>query len=129
VNTASVTVTPAAWYADPLGRSLYRYWDGSSWTAWVSDGRHQFAESPATGPDPALRWLLPVGRSGWAIAAGYAGLFAFLVFPAPIALLLGVVALFDLRRHPERLGWGRAIFGTIVGGLGTALLLFALVSA
>jgi hypothetical protein len=111
-----------------MERSRLRYWDGSSWTAWVSDGRHQFAESPASGPDPVVRWLLPVGRSGWAIAAGYAGLFAFLVFPAPLALLLGVVALFDLKRHPGRLGWGRAIFGTIVGGLGTALLLLALVS-
>lgn len=30
-------VTPAAWYADPLGRHQYRYWDGASWTDHVAD--------------------------------------------------------------------------------------------
>ena len=29
---------PAAWYADPLGRHQYRYWDGASWTHHVADG-------------------------------------------------------------------------------------------
>ena len=28
---------------------------------------------PAPGDDPVMRMLLPVGRSGWAIAAGYLG--------------------------------------------------------
>ena len=28
---------PAAWYADPLGRHQYRYWDGASWTHHVAD--------------------------------------------------------------------------------------------
>jgi hypothetical protein len=72
--------------------------------------------------DPAMRMLLPVGRSGWAIAAGYAGLFAFVFFPAPIALVLGLVALRDLKRHPEKLGKGRAIFGTVTGAIFTLLL-------
>src|SRR5437762_9726735 len=78
------------------------------------------------GDDPAMRMLLPVGRSGWAIAAGYAGLFAILVLPSPIALILGIVAIFDLRAHPDKHGWGRAVFGTAVGAVGTLLLLFAL---
>jgi hypothetical protein len=69
---------------------------------------------------------MPIGRSGWAIAAGYAGLFAFLILPAPIALALGVAALVDLRKHPTLLGWGRAIFGATVGALGTVLLVAAL---
>ena len=64
-----------------------------------------------------MRWALPVGRSGWAIAAGYAGLFSVLVFPAPIALVLGVVAIIDIKRHPERHGMGRAIFGVTMGAL------------
>lgn len=72
--------------------------------------------------------LLPVGRSGWAIAAGYAGLFGLLVFPAPIALLLGVAAVIHLRSDSEKHGWGRAIFGLVVGVLGTAVLLLALLA-
>jgi hypothetical protein len=68
----------------------------------------------------------PVGRSGLAIAASYAGIFAFLVFPAPIALLLGILAVCDLLRHPHKHGMGRAVFGTIAGALCTALLCWLL---
>jgi hypothetical protein len=125
---------PAAWYPDPLGRYPHRYWDGTAWTGWVSDGVHQFAEPPAPpAPPPGasdpneLRWLLPVGVSGWAIAAGYAGLLAFLCFPAPIALGLGIAALVHLRKHPDLRGRGRAIFGTVIGALGSLLLLAALI--
>ena len=78
--------------------------------------------------DPKMRMLMPVGRSGLAIAAGYAGLFGFLIAPAPIALLLGIVAIFDLKRNPKKLGWGRAIFGTIIGLLGTGLLIAVLLN-
>jgi hypothetical protein len=70
--------------------------------------------------------LLPVGRSGLAVAAGYAGLFALLIFPAPLALLLGVLAIFDIKRNPEKHGMGRAIFAVIVGGLGSGVLAIAL---
>jgi hypothetical protein len=80
---------------------------------------------PGVENDPAMRLLLPVGRSGWAIAAGYAGLFAFLIFPAPIALVLGLVALRDLKRHPEKHGKGRALFGLITGAVLTPLCLLA----
>ena len=77
------------------------------------------------GQDPAMRMVLPVGRSGLAIAAGYAGLFALLLFPAPLALVLGILAIVDIRRNPEKHGMGRAIFAVITGGLGTALLAVA----
>jgi hypothetical protein len=80
------------------------------------------------GDSRAARMLLPVGRSGLAIAAGYAGLFAFLVFPAPIALLLGILAIRDLRKHPTKHGMGRAVFGTLIGGLGTGVLIFMLIA-
>jgi hypothetical protein len=73
-----------------------------------------------------MRILLPVGRSGWAIAAGYLGLFAFLVVPAPLALVAGILAVIDIRRHPEKHGMGRAVFGIAIGALGTGLLLFVL---
>lgn len=49
--------------------------------------------SPAKmGDDPLLRWLLPVGRSGWAIAAGYLAFFSVLLLPAPFALATGIVS-------------------------------------
>jgi len=75
--------------------------------------------APSIGDDPGIRLLLPVGRSGWAIAAGYAGLFSVLCFPGPIAIILSIVAIRDMRTHPHRHGWGRAIFGLIMGILGT----------
>ena len=71
------------------------------------------------GEDPAMRMLLPVGRSGWAIAAGYMGLFAMLCFPAPLAIILGVIAMIHLRRNSNLHGWGRAIFGLVMGVLFT----------
>jgi hypothetical protein len=75
-----------------------------------------------------MKWLFPVGRSWWAIAAGYAGLFGFLILPAPLALVLGIIALVDIGRHPEKGGRGRAIFAIVVGALGSILLVAALTS-
>jgi len=80
------------------------------------------------GSDPVTRMLLPVGRSGWAIAAGYLGLFSLLALPAPLALLTGVLAVVDIRRHPEKHGMGRAVFGIIMGALGSILLVAFLVA-
>ncbi len=65
--------------------------------------------------DPLVRMLLPVGRSIWAIAAGYAGLFAVLIFPAPLAIVLGVLAIRDIKKHPKKHGMGRAVFGLVSG--------------
>jgi uncharacterized RDD family membrane protein YckC len=62
-------------------------------------------------------WLLPTGRSGWAIAAGYLGLFSLLLVPAPFALGAGVLGLRDIRRNPRLGGRGRAIFGIVMGSL------------
>src|SRR5688500_3456530 len=52
---------------------------------------------PAAGEDPSLRWILPVGRSGMAIAAGYLGLISVLAVPGPIALIVSLVAISDLK--------------------------------
>jgi hypothetical protein len=81
---------------------------------------------PSIGDDAGMRMLLPVGRSGSAIAAGYMGLFSILVLPAPLALILALIAMRDMKRHPERHGMGRAIFGLIMGLLGTGLLVFGI---
>ena len=77
----------------------------------------------------AARWMLPVGRSGWAIAAGYAGLFALLLIPAPIALVLGIGAVLDIRRNPKKRGMGRAVFGILTGTLGTGVLVWLYLKA
>jgi hypothetical protein len=84
---------------------------------------------PDLGEDAVVRMLIPVGRSAWAIAAGHAGLFAVLFFPAPIALVLALVAIWDIRKHPKKHGMGRAIFGLVMGGIFTLLMLLFLLMA
>jgi hypothetical protein len=81
------------------------------------------------GDDAAMRMLLPVGRSGWAIAAGYLGLFSALCVPAPIAVIVSLIAIWDLKHHPEQHGWGRAVFGLVMGILGSLVLAFGLIGA
>ena len=76
------------------------------------------------GDDAGMRMLLPVGRSGWAIAAGYLGLISVLMFPAPFAILCAVLAIRDIRKNPEKHGMGRAIFGLVMGVLGAVGLVF-----
>jgi hypothetical protein len=80
------------------------------------------------GDDPAMRLLLPVGLSGWAIAAGYLGLISVLCFPAPFALLTGILALREMKRNPKKHGMGRTVFGLIMGGLGTLAMLLGLLA-
>jgi hypothetical protein len=86
------------------------------------------APAAELGDSAAMRMLLPVGRSWLAIVAGYLGLFALVVFPAPLALVAGAIAVWDLRRHPEKRGWGRAGFAVVAGALGTAALVAILAS-
>ncbi len=69
----------------------------------------------------APKWLLPVGRSPWAVAAGYLGLVSFLLLPAPFALLFGILGLLDIRRNPQLCGKGRAWLGVVAGALFTAV--------
>lgn len=83
--------------------------------------------TPSIEDDPAMRILLPVGRSGLAIAAGYLGLFAVLLVPAPFAVLFSILAIQDIKRNPKKLGMGRAIFGLIMGILGTIGLIALLI--
>jgi hypothetical protein len=59
--------------------------------------------------------------SGWAVAAMYAGLFSVLCIPAPIALVLGIIALRDCNRHFLK-GTGRATFAIVMGALFSLLL-------
>jgi hypothetical protein len=80
------------------------------------------------GDDLGMRMLLPVGRSGWAIAAGYLGLISVLCIPSPFALMAGLLAIRDIRRNPKKHGMGRATFGIAMGGIGTISLVIVLIS-
>lgn len=89
--------------------------------------------TPEIGDNLAVRMMLPVGRSGWAIAAGYLGLFSMIILPAPIALIVSIVAIRDIRKHRNaphpKHGMGRAIFGLIMGALGTGVIVFFVITA
>jgi hypothetical protein len=84
--------------------------------------------APGLGDDPAIRMLLPVGRSGWAIAAGYCGLFSLIPCFAPIALVVSIIAAVHLKKNPKLHGWGRTIFGLVMGGVMTAIMAAYLVA-
>jgi hypothetical protein len=88
-----------------------------------------FRPPPSIGDDPAIRMLLPVGRSGLAIAAGYAGLLAVVPCLSPFALLLGILAIRDLRNNPHKHGMGRAVFGVVMGSVFTLVTIGLLIAA
>ena len=89
--------------------------------AFATPASNAFQNS--SGDDPEMRAILPIGRSGWAIAAGYLALISILLVPAPFALATGLLAIRDIRRHPEKHGMGRAIFGIVMGALGVIAML------
>ena len=67
--------------------------------------------------DHGLQYVIPINTSVLAIAAGYVGLISVLCFPAPFALLLGILALRQLKKKPKLHGKGRAIFAIVMGVL------------
>ena len=72
------------------------------------------AQQPAIKPffddNIGMRLLVPIKVSGLAIAAGYLNLFAAILVPAPLALIVGVAAVAELKRNPEKRRMERAIF-------------------
>jgi hypothetical protein len=80
------------------------------------------------GDDPAMRLILPVGLSGWAIASGYLGLISVLLVPAPFAVLTGILAIREMSRNPKKHGMGRAIFGIVMGSLFSIGLVFGFIA-
>ena len=72
------------------------------------------------GHDAGVRMLIPVGRTALSIVAGYVGVAALVVFPlAPVAIVLGILAIRDLRKQPGKHGLGRAVFAIVAGALVT----------
>jgi len=79
--------------------------------------------------DKALGYIIPVGTSGLSIAAGYVGLFSLLLVPAPFAIILGILALNDLKKNPRPHGKGRAIFAIVMGVIFSILLLVLIIQS
>ena len=94
----------------------------------VPKSPHNPRDSITKNDDAAIRMLIPVGRSGWAIASGYLGLVSVLGVFAPFAVFTGIMALRDIKKHPDKHGKGRAWFGIVTGGLATAVWGVGLVS-
>lgn len=98
-----------------------------------------------TGPPPrragdasaerGLEWLVPIGRSGWSIAAGYLGLLSCIPFIGVVlgilAIATGILGLRHASRDREIGGRGRAIFGIVLGGINivvNSILIVALIA-
>jgi hypothetical protein len=81
------------------------------------------------GDKKALSYIVPINTSIWAIFAGYMGLFGLLILPAPLALILSLIAMWHLKKNPELSGWGRAIFGLVIGIGGTAFLVLIVIGS
>jgi len=74
-----------------------------------------FQPTQPTAPNAFLALIVPIGRSAWAIFAGYLGLISILILPAPFAILCGVLAIKDINKNPHKLGLVRAWFGILSG--------------
>ena len=129
------TVTPAtmvwtsgmaAW--SPAGQVAALFAPGSVPPSTIGYAHQRPGEQRDIGQDAGIRMLIPVGRSGWAIGAGYAGLFALIPFFAPIALIVGTIAVIHLKRRPDLHGWPRAIFGLVMGIVFSILLLMMIIA-
>ena len=93
--------------------------------------RPRYDEDEDDSGDAGLHYVIPVNTSGLAIAAGYVGLISVLCFPAPVALILGILALRQLNRNPKLHGRGRAIFAIVMGVIFTLplpVMLYAIVA-
>jgi hypothetical protein len=116
-------------YEDDDRPSRRRRRDNDDYDDEDDDDRRSRRRTADPGEDAGMRMLLPVGRSGWAIAAGYLGLFSVLFVPAPLALIAGILAIREMKRDPKKHGMGRAVFGLVMGGIFTVLLAVFVVAA
>ena len=65
-----------------------------------------------------MRFVLPIGCTGWAIAAGYCGIcsiFPFIgILLALLSIIFGILAIHVIRRNPHKHGVARIVVGWIV---------------
>lgn len=83
----------SGWYPDPFQRYPQRYWDGTRWTEWVSDGQRQFPD-PALAPSPTGPTAVGGGATATAVAAPRAGsgTASFLALVAGILAVVNALA-------------------------------------
>lgn len=109
--------SPPGWYPDPGNAASQRYWDGREWTELVSVSAAPLMRGDSNGDRR--------GMSAWAIVAFVVAILALLTSPipilnnitgfviCPIALILGVIALFTTGRGKAR-GRGFGIASIII---------------
>ena len=79
------------------------------------------------GDDVAMRLVIPVGTSGWAIASGYCGLLSLICplgFLGVFGIITGVLAFKEIKKKPKLGGKVRAIIGIVLGAIGTVGFVF-----
>jgi hypothetical protein len=121
------------WYADPGAAGWWRWFDGGAWTAHTQPMQQPaFGYGYVAGPpqrDRGLEMLIPINRAPLAVVAGYLGLFSMLLLPGPIAVVVSVIALRQLKTKPDLGGRGRAWFGLVAGSIASLILLVMLLNA
>jgi hypothetical protein len=100
----------------------------------IKDGSYQCVFCAAVMPGAAksndnLVGIVPVNTSGWAIAAGYLGLFSLVFIGAPFAIFTGIMALRHISKNPGMRGRVRAWVGIVLGSLGLLGLAGVIISA
>jgi hypothetical protein len=116
-GAAANSAGPAGWGAPPAGTNPY------------AAPAFQPPPRPASSmsDDRSLRWILPIGHSPFAIAAGYLGLFSLACCPlGPLAVILAIAGIIQMQKNPRLSGMGRCIVGIVLGAIGTLGLLFIL---
>jgi Protein of unknown function (DUF2510) len=122
---------PSGWFPDPHGRHEHRWFNGTAWTADVSDAGQRFIDPLGAGPAGPAYLGAPVKQgNGPATAAMTCGLIAVTIawipFLAFVGIVLAIVAVWmgvvGLRRS-RRVDRGRtfAITGLVTGTLAMAL--------
>jgi formylglycine-generating enzyme required for sulfatase activity len=75
-----------------------------------------------------MAFLFPKGASGWAIATGVSVVLIELLIGIPFLLPFGILALRDIKKHPEKTGKGVAWLGVILGSLVCIIVICVLVT-
>ncbi|MCU1279427.1 MAG: hypothetical protein JWM53_2973 [bacterium] len=91
-----------------------RVWRPGADAADLTRAGDFLAELSTPPTDNHLVHVLPVNRSGWAIAAGYLGLFSLVPFVCYAGVIVSSIAAWHLKRNPKKLGWGRVITGFVI---------------
>ena len=66
-------------------------------------------------------------KSRWAVYGGWLSLISiFCLFPAPLALLFGILGVRDISKNPEKTGMVRAIFAIVIGVIWSLFLIIGI---